>query len=282
MALILNIYQELVLSISNIDREAIRHLKKNAWRLFWKKINGNFLLTVGGGIITGWFSLLWLIGYLHRYFFITLNAFFFGLIFVATLLILRKIRIWTFPIVLAFFIGLSISYTLTVLTPLSTPDNLLMAMLAGMFSVCSLLIPGVSGAFILLLLGKYQYIVTSFIKLNAGVIAFFLTGCIIGLTVVSRIIRWMLARYQSVTVALLAGLTIGALNKLWPWRRVEEYASNGMGERIPAYDKSVLPWDYVTVTGKDPQVFQAILMMALGVFIVVLIEKVSARLKTKI
>jgi putative membrane protein len=282
MALILGIYHELVFSISEIDRKALAYLRKYQWKLCWKKINGNFLLTVTTGIIMGWFSLLWLIGYLHRYFFIPVNAFFFGLIFISTLLILRKIKVWNLRIVLAFFAGVALSYTFTVLTPLSLPDNLFTAMLAGIISVCSLFIPGVSGAFILLLLGKYQYIVASFIELNAAVIAFFFTGCIIGLAVLSRIIRWMLAHYQSVTVALLAGLTIGALNKLWPWRNVIEYASNGMGDRIPASDKSVLPWDYVTVTGKDPQVLQAILMVALGVFIVVIIEKVVARLKIKI
>jgi putative membrane protein len=83
------------------------------------------------------------------------------------------------------------------------------------------------------------------------------------------------------TVALLAGFMLGSLNKVWPWREVLEYATNSKGEQIAVFDKSILPWNYLSETGKDPQLFQAILMMALGVFIIVLIEKIAARLKTK-
>ena len=282
MAFILNIYQELVFSICAVDREAIHLLKNQQWTSFWKKINGNFLFTVVAGVMTGWFSLLWLMAYLHRYFFIPVNAFFFTLIFMATLLTLGKMKKWNIKIAMALVLGVSVGFALTIITPLSVTDNLLMAFVSGTLSMVSLILPGVSGAFILVLLGKYQFILTSFIDLKIAVIVFYLTGCFLGLASAARIIRWMLAHYQSVTVALLSGLTIGALNKLWPWRNVIEYATNGLGDRVPAFDKSILPWDYLAVTGKDPQVFMAILMMALGVFIVVLIEKVAARLKTKI
>ena len=282
MALVLGIYQELVLSISELDRQAFSMLKNRQWAAYWKKINGNFLLTVFAGVITGWFSLMWLIAYLHQHFFIPVNAFFFTLIFMSTLLLLSKIKVWNLKMAVVFIAGAAITFACTILLPFSSHDNLLMAFVSGALSICSIILPGISGAFILLLLGKYQYILTSFIDLNIAVIAFFLTGCLVGLYFASRIIRWMLAHNQSVTVALLAGLSIGALNKLWPWRNVMEYTTNGLGDRIPAFDKSILPWDYLAVTGKDPQVFQAILMMALGVFTVVLIEKVGARLKTKI
>ena len=92
----------------------------------------------------------------------------------------------------------------------------------------------------------------------------------------------MLHNYRSASIALLAGLMFGSLNKVWPWREVLEYVTNSKGEQVPAFDKSILPWHYFATTGKDPQVFQAILMMALGVFLVVLIEKIAVRLKTKI
>jgi putative membrane protein len=124
--------------------------------------------------------------------------------------------------------------------------------------------------------------VTSFSQLNAAIIAVFFLGCLVGLWVASRFMYRILSDYYSTTVALLSGLMLGALNKLWPWRKILEYATNGNGEQIPAFDESVLPWRYLALTGKDPEVFLAILMMAVGVFIVVLIEKIAAGLKTKI
>jgi putative membrane protein len=282
MMLLLGTYEEMVCSLSEIDRQAFQLLRWKKYREFWKKINGSFLSAIGAGIISGWFSLLWIISYLHQYFYIPTNAFFFTLIAVSTLLIIRHIKkLWP-GAVLAFVGGAAISFCITLLPPLQSPDNVFTGMISGIISAMSLVIPGVSGTYILILLGKYPYILTGFITLKALVILFFIAGSLIGLILVSRFIRWMLAHYHSVTVALLSGLTIGALNKLWPWRNVIEYTTTGLGDRVPAYDQSILPWEYVTITGKDPQVFQAVLMMAIGIFVVVLFEKIAARLKTKI
>jgi putative membrane protein len=282
MVLLLGLYDELIYSICELDREAFRLLREKKYQSFWKKINGNFLLSVASGILSGWFSLLWLIAYLHQHYYIPTNAFFLTVISVMTLLILRTIRkSWPGPVI-AFLVGVTIGLVTTLLPPLESPDNVFTALLAGAISSISLLVPGISGAYFLILLGKYQYVLSGFISLNALIIAFFLTGSFFGILYSARFIRWMLAHYHGVTVALLSGLTIGALNKLWPWRNVVEYATTGMGDRIPAHDQSILPWQYVAITGKDPQVFQAILMMAIGVFIVVLVEKIAARLKTKI
>ena len=151
-----------------------------------------------------------------------------------------------------------------------------------MLSVSAIVLPGISGAFILLLLGKYQYMINALISFNIVVILVFMAGCVLGLIGFSRFLTWTLDNYHSATVALLAGLMLGSLNKVWPWREVLEYVTNSKGEQVPAFDKSILPWHYLATTGKDPQVFQAILMMAISVFIVVLIEKIAARLKTKI
>jgi putative membrane protein len=282
MVLLLGLYEELVYSICEIDREAFRLLRNKKYEAFWKKINGAFLLAVASGVVSGWFSLLWVVAYLHQNFYIPTNAFFLTVISVMTLLILRTIKkLWPGP-VLTFLAGAGLGFISTLMPPLETPDNVVAALVAGAISSISFVVPGLSGAYLLILTGKYQYVLSSFIGLNVPVMAFFLTGSFFALLYTARFIRWMLAHYHSVTVALLSGLTIGALNKLWPWRNVVEYATTGMGDRIPAYDKSILPWEYVTITGKDPQVFQAILMMAIGVFIVVLVEKIAARLKTKI
>jgi putative membrane protein len=131
-------------------------------------------------------------------------------------------------------------------------------------------------------MGQYSALAIALNTFNLRILALFTLGFIPGLIVNARISRALLVHYHHTGVALLAGLMLGALNKLWPWRETLEFMTNFRGEQIPAFDRSILPWDLMATTGKDPLVFQAIAMMALGVFIVVLTEKIGARLKTNI
>jgi putative membrane protein len=282
VAVILGIYPEFVQTISSIDREAVNLLRSGNFGLFWKKINGPFLVSIITGIVAGLFLLTSPVTYVLKNHFIIFSSFLFGIILISGLLILRKVKKWTVVAVFAFFAGVALNYSLALLTPLSTPDNNILGLGAGFLAGFAVTIPGLSSSFILLMIGKYHLIVTSFSEGNLVVVGLFLFGCLAGLWVAARFVHNLLARYYNTTVALLAGLTLGALNKLWPWRNVFEYTTSSRGEQIPAYDTSILPWHYMALTGKDPQVFLAILMTALGVFLVVLIEKIAAGLKTKI
>lgn len=282
VAFITGIHDELLHSLKAIDRESLELIKRKRFYDFWSKINGSFLLTVFGGIITSFLFFARLMVYLLKHQPILVWSFFFGVILISAPLVLREIRHWNFAIVITFFLGAAIAYLVTILSPAQTPEALWFIFFSGMFAISSMIIPGISGVFILLLISKYQYMVNALINGNILVIIVFLAGCIIGLLSFSRILKWILDNYRSTAVALLAGIMLGSLNKVWPWRQVQEYVTNSKGEQVPAFDKSILPWHYFATTGKDPQVFQAILMIALGVFIVVLIEKIAVRLKTKI
>lgn len=282
VAVIFGVYQEFLESIGAIDRQAIRLLREKKFSTFWNKINGPFLLTLIAGIITGLFLLTGLVTYVLKNHFIMFSSFLFGVILICGLLIVRRVQKWNLLAVLAFIVGIALNYSLALLTPLDTPDNTFLALIAGFFAGFAITIPGLSSSFILLMIGKYQLIVTSFSQSNAVTAGGFLLGCAVGLWVAARLINVMFSRHFGPTVALMGGLTLGALNKLWPWRNVFEYTTSSSGDQIPAYDASILPWNYVALTGRDPQVFLAILMTALGVFLVVLIEKIAAGLKTKI
>jgi putative membrane protein len=282
MALILGAYQEFIHALRDIDRKAFKLLKKGYYDDFWTKINGNFLISLLAGIGVSLFTVTKIVSYFIQYHFIGTTSFLFGLISISGILLLRKIKKWSFRPVVALFIGIAINYSLTIVTPIQSQDNLVFALICGFLAGFSLVFPGISSAFILLLIGKYQYIVVSFSEVNSPVIIVFVIGCLPGLWLASRFMYRLLTDYYNTTIALLAGLTLGALNKLWPWRDVAEYVTNGKGEQVPAFDRSVLPWEYLNITGSDPHVFQAVLMMAVGVFIVVLIEKIAAGLKTKI
>lgn len=282
VAFISGIYDDLLNSINSIDGDAAKLALKFRFKELWKKINGPFLVTLLAGIGTSIISLAKLVTWLLHTHPIIIWSFFFGLILISGPLILREVRRWTLGAVISFVVGCVIAYAITVLSPASTPNGLWFIFIAGAIAICAMILPGISGAFILLLLGKYSYIIQALTSANIPVILVFIAGCVVGILSFSKFLSWILKNYHSTTVALLAGFMIGSLNKVWPWRQVVEYVTNSSGEQIPVFDRSVLPWHYLELTGKDPQVFQAIMMMALGVFIVVLIEKIAERLKTKI
>jgi putative membrane protein len=281
IAFITGIYDELLHSIKAIDVEAIKLLLSFRIIEFWKKINGTFLVVLLAGIGTSIISLAKIVIYLLKAYPILIWSFFFGLILISAPLVLREIKKWNVASGASFVFGTVVAYAITIITPTQSPDYLWFIFLSGALAICAMILPGISGAFILLLIGKYQYIISALIDFNIPVMVVFAAGCIVGITSFSRFLTWILDNYHHVTVALLAGFMLGSLNKIWPWREVLEYATNDKGEQVAVFDKSILPWNYLSVTGKDPQLFQAILLMALGVFIVVLIEKIAVRLKTK-
>jgi len=281
MALLLGVHHEFVSSFKAFDRQGFSLLRRKRFSAWWRTVNGGVFISILAGIVTGLITIRVTFSQYVTQYPIFISSFFFSLVIIAALLLLRKIHRWNAGVVICVIAGLGMSYFLTRSAPFTTPDNLFTAFLAGFLSGATFIIPGVSGAFILMFVGKYQYILTSFGSLESDVIIFFIAGGIVGITVVARFIATLLSGYFNLTVALFAGLMIGSLNKIWPWREVFEYATTLEGKRIPAFDKSILPWSYLEITGKDPQVFYAILMMASGVLMVVLIEKIAARLKTK-
>jgi len=281
VAFISGIYDELLHSIKAIDGEAFRLLFKLKLKDFWVKINGNFLATLFAGIVTSLLSLAKLMTYLLTHHPILIWSFFFGLILVAAPLVLREIKRWSVNAIISFVVGIVTAYYITVVTPTESPNNLLFIFFSGALAICAMILPGISGAFILLLIGKYQYMITALIEFNIPIVLVFVAGCAVGILSFSRLLSWVLDHYHSVAVALLAGFMLGSLNKVWPWREVKEYATNSKGEQISVFDQSIWPGNYFEVTGKDPLLLQAILLMALGVFIVILIERIATRLKLK-
>ncbi|MEQ1586736.1 MAG: DUF368 domain-containing protein [Cyclobacteriaceae bacterium] len=281
VAFITGIYEELINSLKSIDVQSIRLLTQFKIAEFWKKINGSFLVVLLSGIVTSLISLARLMTYLLDNHPILIWSFFFGLILVSAPLIMRDITRWTLGTVVSFIAGIIIAYLITVISPTETPTNLPFIFFCGALAICAMILPGISGAFILLLIGKYEYMITALIELNIPVILVFVLGCFLGLLGFSRFLSWILTHYRFPTLALLAGFMIGSLNKVWPWKQVISFRLNHEGMQVPAFDKSILPWDYFSKTGQDPQVFKAILCAALGVFLVVAIEKTAAMLKTK-
>lgn len=281
IAFISGIYEELIDSIKSINLDAAKLLLQFRIAEFWKSINGSFLITVLAGIVTSLLSLSKLMTYLLEFHPIQIWSFFFGLILVSSPLILRDIKRWNPFTVVSFLAGIVVAYLITILSPTQTPTNLGFIFLCGALAICAMILPGISGAFILLLIGKYEYMITALINFDMPVIIVFVLGCFLGLLGFSRFLSWILTHYRFPALALLAGFMIGSLNKVWPWKEVIAFRLNHEGQQVPALDRSILPGFYFEKTGADPQLFQAILFAALGIFLVVAIEKTAAYLKSK-
>ena len=279
IAFITGIYEELIQSIKSIDVEALVLLKKFEIASFWKKINGSFLLAVIGGAVTSLVSLAQLMNYLLVIYPIPVWSFFFGLILISAPLILKDIKGWTIGVVLSGVAGILFAYWITIISPAETPSHLLFIFFSGALAICAMILPGISGAFILLLLGKYEFVIKALVQLDLWVLITFISGCIVGILLFSRFLSWILKHYRFPTLALLAGFMLGSLNKVWPWKEVTVFRLNSEGQQVPAFDQSIWPGEYFSKTGHDPQIFQAILFVALGVLIVVFVEKLAMAFK---
>ena len=241
IAFISGIYEELINTLKSIDLNAAKLLFSGKIADFWKAINGSFLAAVFAGIAISVLSLARVLGYLLENHPVLIWSFFFGLILASALLVGRKIKQWGPPVYIATIIGAAIAFYITVATPATTPTSLWFVFVSGAIAICAMILPGISGSFILLLLGQYRFILDSISALRADVLAVFLAGCAVGLLSFSRLLSWMFARYHDLTVALLTGFMIGSLNKVWPWKNVLSYRTNSHGEEVPFLEKSVLP-----------------------------------------
>ena len=229
IAFITGIYDEFVGSIARIDAEAVRLLLHGKLREFWKHINGWFLLAIAAGIGVSVVSLAGLMQMLLVSFPIQTWAFFFGLIVASSIFILRGISGWKAleGVLLAF--GAVLGVTVCTLSPTQTPDALWFIFLSGAIAICAMILPGISGSFILLILGKYQYIMGVISGLASGedfaqnllILAVFLAGAMVGILGFSKFLHWLLGRWNKETLIVLAGFIIGSLVKVWPWSNTE-------------------------------------------------------------
>jgi putative membrane protein len=281
IAFISGIYEELLESIKSVNIPNLKLLFRGEFKSFWKAINGNFLLVLFSGILVSVKSLASLLIHLKETYPIQLWSFFWGLIMISAIVVLRQINQWKWTVVLAGIIGIFVAFFLTSTTPAHTSDSSWMIVLSGVLGISAMILPGISGAFILHILGKYEYILTALSELNFTVIGLFLIGCLIGLITFVRLISWLLTKYHNVAVALLAGFMMGSLNKLWPWKQTLEYRLDRHGDQVPFIDINVWPNKYLEVSGQDPVIIQALLYMAVGFFIVVVIEKIALQIKSK-
>lgn len=278
IAFISGIYEELLNSIKSIDLKALKLLFTFRLAAFWKQINGSFLLSVVGGIAISIFSLAKLMTWLLVHHPIFIWSFFFGLIIASSVLVAKEIRKWDIYTILSLSAGICIAYTITVMSPASTPNTWWFIMLSGAIAICAMILPGISGAFILLLLGKYMFILSAVSSLNIGVLLLFLIGAAGGIISFSHLLSWLLKNYHTLTVALLTGFMLGSLNKVWPWKETLKTYIDSHGVKQVLTETNILPGKYEALNQTDPLLWQAIFMCIVGFLLIYVIESIGKRM----
>jgi len=277
IAFITGIYERLLDAISSFNGEALQYALKFRWPALWKHIDGTFLVVLLSGILFSILTLAKVIHYFLEEYPIQLWSFFFGLVVVAAYVVAKDISRWRVRVIIAGLGGIAIAYFITLATPAQTPTDLWFIFLSGAIAICAMILPGISGSFILLILGKYEYILEALNERNLLVIAVFAMGCVVGLLSFAKLISWLLDRYYNTAIALLAGFMIGSLNKIWPWKQVLSTRINSRGDEVPFITQNVLPSVYGEVTGQPSFLAQALLFMLIGAGVVWVIDFVATR-----
>ena len=264
IAFISGSYEELIDSIRSVDATALRLLAHLRLGELWRHVNGRFLLPVLTGIAIAVFSLARLMTYLLEHHPIEIWSFFFGLIVASALLVSKQIGRWDWRTAAALAVGAAAAWWITVATPTETPNDWWFVMLSGAVAICAMILPGISGAFILLLLGKYQYIMQAVGDLNIPVIAIFAVGATAGIISFSHLLSWLLKRWHDVTVAVLMGFMVGSLNKVWPWKETVETYTDSHGVLQPLVERNIAPGHFEALYDKPSLLAEAVLLCAAG------------------
>lgn len=268
IAFIVGIYDELIDSIKSINRESLRMFFTGKWKTFWRMINGNFLFSLLLGIGISIFSLAKLVTWLLVAYPILVWAFFFGLVLASTWFVGKDIKEWNWKTITGFVLGTAIAYYITVATPAETPSNLLFIFLCGAIAICAMILPGISGSFILVLLGKYFFVMEAVKTFNLKIILVFAAGAFLGITGFSRILSYALKHFRNITLAVLTGFMLGSLNKVWPWKKTVETFVDSQGVTKSLIEVNTVP---------DQYLLEASILAFAGFFLVYVLEMLSSR-----
>lgn len=281
IAFITGIYEELINSIKSVNLKTLKLFFTGQFAAFWTAINGTFLISVFLGVGISIFSLAKGLEFLLNTFPILVWAFFFGLIVASAIYVARTIKKWNFGTVTAGIIGIAIAYLITVISPAEANTTYLFIFISGAIAICAMILPGISGSFILVLLGMYKFILEAVGNFEIAIILTFLAGAVIGIIAFSNVLSWLLKKYHNITIAVLAGFMVGSLNKVWPWKEVTETFLDRHGEIKPLAESNIFPGTFEQITGNDALLPGAILLAVVGFALIFVIEGITKKPTTE-
>ncbi len=289
IAFISGIYEELIETIDALDFKIFKVWKSKGFKTMFVQYNLRFLISLFVGVFVSILSLAKLISYLLENHPIIVWSFFFGLVIASIIYIGKQITYWNFSIIIATILGIAVAYFITIATPTQAPSALYFFFLSGCIAIIAMILPGVSGSFILVLLGSYGMIIGTITDFQESIFAqnwdllkksfiklfLFGLGCIIGLKLFSKALKWMFTHKKQLTLAVLTGFMIGSLNKIWPWKKILSTRIDRHGDEVPLLERSVLPSSFEG----EPLLVYAIIFVIIGFLVIFLLERLAVSRK---
>ncbi|WP_027124570.1 DUF368 domain-containing protein [Gelidibacter mesophilus] len=303
IAFISGIYEELITTISGVNLSLLTTLRKSGFAAFWKQLNGNFLLALLIGIVISFISFMRLAKYLIEQHPVLIWSFFFGLIVASIFFVGKQIKTWNLSAIGSLIFGTLAAFYITTLPSMANNDSSIFLFFAGALAICAMILPGISGSFILVILGAYKTLSDALSIFDFKKITIFAAGAVIGLLSFSRVLKWLFNNYKNTTLAVLTGFIFGSLNKIWPWKETLTVLEKATGQTVPVSniteygtlevyqrqinnfetlkmvsEKSVLPLHYSEINQAiDPQIAMSIVLMVVGFLTIFILEKVGSK-----
>lgn len=277
IAFMTGIYEELIFSLKQCGVSALKMLFQEGVKATWQHINGSFLLALFSGVIISILTLSRVVLYLLAKHPILLWSFFFGLILAAVWSVIRHIDKWEIGVIATFLIGTVGAFFITTISPTTIETSPFIVFLSGMIAICAMILPGISGSFILLLLGMYAPMLIAVKEFQLVTLAIFASGCVAGLLSFSHVLSWMFKHYKTMTLALLGGFMLGSLNKVWPWKQTIESVIDRHGKEVPLVQNNIFPHTFETLHTQPAYMWYAIILMLFGMLMVVVLEKIGQK-----
>ena len=277
IAFITGIYDRLLNALKSVNPSLLKVLSNEGFAGVWQRMDGTFLLCVFGGVLTSILSFAHVITWFLAVYPEMLWAFFFGLILVSGLHMIRQVDRWHAGTIAMLLVGMVIAYAVGVLSPTSLEPESLTLFFAGAIAICAMILPGISGSFILLMMGLYGPVIDAVKNLDLVVLAIFGSGCVGGLLSFSHVLSWLLKKHRDLALSLLTGLMLGALGKVWPWKETLTSRINSAGEQVPLIQTNVSPMDYEMITGQPAYLVESIGLMIFAIALVGTIEWLGSK-----
>lgn len=267
VAFLAGIYQELLESIKIVTGKALKLVVKGKIRQAFDLVPFRFLIPLLIGLFGAIFGLSGVLTWLFEHFSVAVWAFFFGLVLASVYIVLKRVSVWNIARGISFLVAMVFAYFLVGAVPTETPNSLPYIFGSGVLAISAMLLPGISGSFILLIIGKYQQILAAAAERDFFTLAVFAAGAVVGIALFARLFSWLFSKYHDMAVAVLAGFMLGSVRKLWPWKEVVSTRVNSHGETVPFIEQNVLPHTM------DISVYVAILLFVFAFWLMWILDK---------
>ena len=277
IAFVSGIYAELLKSITSVNLQALRLLRSEGLAAAWTYINGNFLAVLLAGILTSLFSLAKVMQFLLAEHPLPLWSFFTGLIIGSVIYLLRQNPPRRKLEQLMFILGVACAYAISIAPAITLEGNHISMFFAGSIALCAMILPGISGSFILVLLGLYPVFINAIANFQLDILLVFAVGGLLGLMLFSHFLTWLLRRFHTLVIATMCGFLVGSLNVIWPWKLVTESVISQSGKVIVLASENLLTGDFSRAVGQDPLTFFCICAFVVGLVLVLGLEYIGVK-----